>query len=112
METGEYEKISMHNIGKCKVLQLLNPSKLHIRGRSKKELKPGLCFQSFVQKVYNCFLQKDSQSPLLYDHFSGGVKDLPKLQCDTSKCRRSWLAEEHKPTEIIRKVNTAFAGNS
>lgn len=86
---------------------------VHIRGRRKKELKPWSCFQSIVQKVYISLLQKDSQSPLHSDHFSGGVKDLPKLQCVTSSRGSSRLAEEHKkPTEVIRNVNTAFAGNS
>lgn len=88
------------------------PVNLHRGGKPEEELKSWLCFQSPVKKAYIFFLQKDSQSPLLYELFGGGVKIIAKLQCVTPKFGRSWRAEGHtKPTEIIWKVNTAFAGN-
>lgn len=89
------------------------PVNLRRGGRPEEELKSWLRFQSLVKKAYSCFLQEDSQSPLLYDLFGGGVEITPKLQCVTPKFGRSWRAEGHtKPTEIICKINTAFAGNS
>lgn len=89
------------------------PVNLHRGKQPERELKSWLHCQSFVKKAYICFLQKDSQSPLLCDLFGGEVKIIPKLQCVTPKFGRSWRAEGHiKPTENIWKVNTAFSGNS
>lgn len=60
------------------------PVDLNRGGRPEEELWSWLHFQRLVKKVYVCSLQKNSQSPLLYDLFGGGVNIIPELQCATT----------------------------